>query len=254
MLLIISPAKILNLKPQNITGGYTQPAFLQQAAVLVDQLKQYTPSELARLMDVNHDIAQTNVERYAQWHTPFTPANAKQSVLTFNGEVYNGLKASTQTEDDLFFAQNHLRILSGLYGVLRPLDLMQPYRLPMGTPLQAAGHPHLYDFWGDTITNALGTAFPADKSRTLVNLASDEYFKSVNTKKLKARVIHIEFKEWSGNKYKTIVIYTKKARGMMCRFAIQHRITNPEDLKAFDSGNYLFEKDMSTNDRWVFVR
>ncbi len=254
MLLVISPAKILNLKPQNITNEYTQPDFLHQAAMLIDQLKQYPSDRIARLMDVNHNIAQTNVERFARWHTPFTPANAKQAILTFNGEVYNGLKASTLTVEDLHFTQKHLRILSGLYGVLRPLDLMQPYRLPMGTPLQPPRYDHLYEFWGNTITDALNAAFPANESQVLVNLASDEYFRSVNTKKLNARVIHVEFKEWSGNKYKTIVVYTKKARGLMCRFAIQHRITNPEDLKAFDSENYLFEKDMSTEDNWVFVR
>ncbi len=254
MLLVISPAKILNLKPQNIVTEYTQPDFLKKSSVLVDELKQFSPDKLARLMEVNGTIAQTNVERYAQWQTPFTTKNAKQSVLTFNGEVYNGLKASSFSADDFRFAQNHLRILSGLYGVLRPLDLMQPYRLSMGTPLRVAGCDNLYEFWDHTITDALSNAFPKNETRVLVNLASDEYFRSVNAKKLKAEIIHIEFKERPGNGHKTIVVYTKKARGLMCRFAIQNRITDPEDLKAFTEENYLFEDGMSTKNNWVFVR
>ncbi len=254
MILVISPAKILNLKPQNIIREYTQPDFLQQAAVLVGQLKQYSPDEIARLMEVNYAIAQTNVERYARWQIPFTPDNAKQSILTFNGEVYNGLKASSLTRDDFRFAQRHLRILSGLYGVLRPLDLMQPYRLSMGTPLHVSGKDNLYNFWGGTITQALDTAFPTGEPKVLINLASDEYFRSINTKNMNARIINIEFKEWSGSKYKTIVVYTKKARGLMCRFAIQHRLTNPEDLKAFNDEDYLFEKEMSDENNWVFIR
>ena len=254
MLLIISPAKILDLKRQDIIKDYTQPEFLDQSDTLIQELKQFTPEALSQLMNVSATIAQTNFDRFQQWNLPFTPDNAKQSILTFNGEVYNGLKASTLTRDDLLFAQEHLRILSGLYGVLKPLDLMQPYRLTMGTPLQVSGHQNLYRFWGGTITQALNWSFPDNEPKVLVNLASDEYFRSVDEKKIKARIIQIEFKEWSGNKYKTIVIYTKKARGMMCRFAIRHRITNPDDLKGFNEENYLFEQSLSTESRWVFVR
>ncbi len=254
MLLVISPAKLLDLKPQKIIDQFTIPEFLEQATTLANELKHYSPKELSKLMNVSNAIAQTNFERFARWNTPFTPENAKQSVLTFNGEVYAGLKASSLTTDDLLFAQDHLRILSGLYGVLRPLDLMQSYRLSMGTPLQASGFDNLYHFWGDMITNSLKTAFPGNKHDVLINLASDEYFRSINTKKLGVRIIHIEFKEWTGTGYKTIVVYTKKARGLMCRFVIENRITCPDDLMAFRSENYIFEDSLSTTNNWVFVR
>jgi cytoplasmic iron level regulating protein YaaA (DUF328/UPF0246 family) len=253
--MIISPAKILNLKPQKVVTNYTQPEFLKQASVIVDELKHYPPEKLAELLETNFMIAQTNFDRYARWHTPFTRNNAKQSILTFNGEVYNGLKASSLSQEDLSFSQDHLRILSGLYGVLRPLDLMQPYRLPMGTSLSFNGYKDLYDFWRKDITDALVKYFSRSTKKVLVNLASDEYFRSVDRKRLNnVRIIHCEFKEWKAGKYKTIVVYTKKARGLMCRFAIEHRITDPENLKAFDSENYLFEESISSENNWVFVR
>lgn len=255
MLIIISPAKVLNLKPQTQVADYTLPDMLKQSQVVIERARQLTIADLMELSQVNHSIAQTNYDRFYNWHLPFTPDNAKQAVLMFNGEVYNGLQAKTLSAEDFSYLQNHLRILSGVYGVLRPLDLIQPYRLEIGSKLNVAKAKNLYEFWGDSITRKLNEALEAaGNPMVLVNLASGEYFKSVNTAKLNARVIDIEFYQMKDDKPKTIVVYTKKARGMMARYIVQNQIEDPELLKGFDAEGYWFSPQLSTEDKLVFTR
>ncbi len=256
MLIIISPAKILDLKPQNLVSDYTIPDCLDKAKQVIKRARELSADELAELSGTNQSIAKTNLDRFYNWKTPFTTNNAKQAVFLFNGMVYTGLKAKTLNPEDLNFMQNHLRILSGLYGVLRPLDLMQPYRLEIGCGLQVGKAKNLYDFWGDTITEKLNEVIETSGNpKVLVNLASGEYFKSVNTKILKAKVIDIEFYETKNDgSYKTIVVYTKKARGMMTRYIIQNRIDEPEELKGFDAEGYWFSPQLSTDEKFVFTR
>jgi cytoplasmic iron level regulating protein YaaA (DUF328/UPF0246 family) len=254
MLIVISPAKILNFKPQNTVQDYTMPEFIDRADILMKELRKLKPKDIAGLMKVNKSIAELNFQRFANWQLPFTPENSKQAVLAFNGEVYNGLKASTLNLADISFAQEHLRILSGLYGILRPLDLIQPYRLEMSIKLLTKGKKDLYKFWGSKITDSLNRSLKQMKKPYLINLASAAYFKSIHLKKLIAPVISIEFWENKNEEYKVIVVYTKKARGMMGRFAIQNEITNPQDLKAFDYDGYNFNPRFSTEWKWIFTR
>lgn len=255
MLIIISPAKILNLKPQNIVSAFTLPDMLDKSELVIERVRQLTAQDLAQLSDTNMSIAQTNFDRFYNWHLPFTTDNAKQAVLLFNGEVYNGLQAKTLSTEDFSYMQHHLRILSGLYGVLRPLDLMQAYRLEIGSKLNIGKAKNLYEFWGDLITQKLNEALDeSGNPKVLINLASSEYFKSVNTKKLKAKVIDVEFYETKNDTLKTIVVYTKKARGMMARYIIQNCIENPEDLMGFDSEGYWYSPQLSTENKMVFTR
>ncbi len=254
MLLILSPAKILDLKPQNIISDYTIPEMLDRTKTVVEAVRQLSIADLAELSDTNQDIARTNFDRFYNFHLPFTPENAKQAVLMFYGEVFRGLGAKTLLPDDFKYMQNHLRILSGLYGVLRPLDLIQPYRLEIGSKLKVGTSPNLYKFWGDEITRKLNETLHQNSANILVNLASNEYFKSVNVKKLKAKVLNIEFWETKNDRYKPIVIYTKKARGMMTRYIIQNQIEDMEDIKGFDAEGYWFSPKYSTNDNFVFLR
>ena len=253
MLMVISPAKTLDYESPLATDTYTQPAYLDHARELVDQLKTLEPHQISNLMSISDKLGQLNAERFGQWHTPFTPANARQAVLAFKGDVYTGLDADSFSETDFKFAQNHLRILSGLYGLLRPLDLMQPYRLEMGTRFENTRGKDLYAFWGDTITHALNGELAKDDG-VLVNLASNEYFKSVRKAKLDARIVTPQFKDWKNGQYKMISFYAKKARGLMCRYAIQNRITQASDLKGFDLDGYAFSAEQSEGDNWVFLR
>ncbi len=254
MITIISPAKTLDYKNKVQTKKYTQPEFLKESQELVDELKKFSSKELSKLMDVNTDLAHLNYERYLQWELPFNPSNAKQALLAFKGQVFVGLDAKTLSENDLLFAQDHFRILSGLYGVLRPLDLMQPYRLEMGTSLKNSKGENLYKFWGSKITDFLNHELSSQKKHVLVNLASNEYFKAVVPKKIKGEIITPVFKEAKGNDFKVIAVYAKTARGLMSRFIIENRIDNPEQLKAFDSEGYLFNEELSTTNDWVFTR
>ncbi|MDG5498710.1 peroxide stress protein YaaA [Marinobacter sp. BGYM27] len=254
MLMVISPAKNLDFESPLATETYTQPAFLDDACELIDQLKPLEPHQVSNLMHISEKLGQLNADRFSQWHTPFTPDNARPAVLAFNGDVYTGLNAPDFSEDDFAFAQNHLRILSGLYGLLKPLDLMQPYRLEMGTRFENTRGKDLYAFWGDTITNALNDANDANDSSVLINLASNEYFKSVRKKSLNARIITPQFKDWKNGQYKMISFYAKKARGLMCAYAIKNRITAPDDLKQFDYDGYRFSDEQSSGDNWVFLR
>ncbi len=254
MLLVISPAKNLDYETPAKTKQSTNPDFLDESQLLIEELRQLAPQDISKLMSISDKLGVLNYDRFQQWSQPFTADNAKQAVLAFNGDVYTGLDANSFKADDFKFAQKHLRILSGLYGLLRPLDLMQPYRLEMGTKFANQRGSNLYDFWGDTITEALNQQLTSLKSDVLVNLASNEYFKSVKPKSLNAEIITPVFKDWKGDKYKIISFYAKKARGLMCAYAIHNRITNAEDLKGFDLEGYAYNEGMSSAREWVFTR
>jgi len=253
MLMIISPAKTLDYESPLATETHTQPDFLDDACELIDQLKELEPHQVSNLMSISDKLGQLNAERFQSWHTPFTPDNARQAVLAFKGDVYTGLDAESFSSGDFSFAQKHLRILSGLYGLLKPLDLMQPYRLEMGTRFENTRGKDLYAFWGTKITDALNQLLASD-DKVLVNLASNEYFKSVQKKHLDARLVTPQFKDWKNGQYKMISFYAKKARGLMCRYAIQNRITQADDLKGFNLDGYYFSEDQSDNNNWVFLR
>lgn len=253
MLLVISPAKNLDFETPAVTNNATQPRFLDQSTVLIDQLQTMPMHEIASLMKLSDNLAGLNLGRFQTWSTPFNADNAKQAVLAFNGDVYTGLDASTLDEDGFHFAQQHLRILSGLYGVLKPLDYIQPYRLEMGTKLKNAKGGDLYAFWGDQLRVSL-EAEPALADGILINLASNEYFKSVNAKQLNARIITPVFKDAKNSQYKIISFYAKKARGLMSRYIIDNKITAPEAIKGFDREGYYFSAEQSKGDDWVFLR
>lgn len=254
MLLVISPAKTLDYDTPPVTARFTLPQHLDHAQELIGQLRQMSPQQIGELMHLSDKLAALNVARYGSWHPDFTPANAKQALLAFKGDVYTGLAAEDFSEDDFDFAQQHLRMLSGLYGVLRPLDLMQPYRLEMGTRLANARGANLYDFWGERISGWLNEALAAQGDDILLNLASNEYFSAVKRKALKARVIDTEFKDLKSGQYKIISFYAKKARGLMARYVIRERIRDPEQLKAFDYEGYRYSAEQSRPDSLVFLR
>ncbi|MDI3513510.1 MAG: uncharacterized protein PWP40_739 [Rhodocyclaceae bacterium] len=258
MILVISPAKALDYETPLTTATFTQPDFLDDASALIEVLREKSPADIAELMSLSDPLATLNVARYASWSRPFAPDNARQAVLAFNGDVYEGLDAKSLSEQQLAWAQDHLRILSGLYGVLRPLDLMQPYRLEMGTRLANPRGKNLYEFWGERITDELNRLLAqeeeAGRERVLVNLASDEYFKSVKPKKLKGRIVTPVFEDWKGGRYKIISFYAKRARGLMSRYVITNRIDEVEALKGFDSEGYAFAADASDADTLVFRR
>lgn len=254
MFFVLSPAKNLNEKDAAPTPLHTQPALLSEAEKLMTELRLLAPQELAELMHVSDKIALLNAERNAAWHTPFTLENAKQAVYLFNGDVYEGIDAATLPEAGVDYLQNHVRLLSGLYGLLRPLDLIQPYRLEMGTAFANSRGKNLYEFWGSLITDLLNKTLVEAGSNTLVNLASQEYFKSINTNKLNARLITPVFKDEKNGQYKIISFYAKKARGLMVRYATDHQITTPEALKNFDYEGYAFNEAASSENEWVFLR
>jgi cytoplasmic iron level regulating protein YaaA (DUF328/UPF0246 family) len=253
MLMVISPAKNLDYESELPTSKHSQPDFLDDACELIDQLKALEPHQVSNLMGISDKLGQLNAERFQSWHTPFTPDNARPAALAFNGDVYTGLDARSFSDKEFEFAQRHLRILSGLYGILRPLDLMQPYRLEMGTRFENRRGKDLYAFWGSRITDELNRLLKADDG-VLINLASNEYFKSVHKKELDARVITPQFKDWKNGQYKMISFYAKKARGLMCRYAIQNGITKAEDLKDFNLDGYYFSAEQSDDKTWTFLR
>lgn len=256
MLFLLSPAKKLDYDSPLHIETHTQPLFVDQAAGLIKVLKTKSAEDISELMSLSPALSELNVQRYAHWKRSFTQANSRQAVLAFNGDVYEGLDAASLSAADLAYAQDHLRILSGLYGVLRPLDLIHPYRLEMGTKLANPGGKDLYAFWGETLTDSLNAELaqaPAG-SAALVNLASEEYFKAVKPKKLAAPVIDCVFEDWKGGKYKIISFYAKRARGLMARYAITNRIDRPEGLKGFDLEGYGFDADASEARRLVFRR
>jgi len=254
MLFLLSPAKSLDFAPPASDVPHSQPLFVPQARELIGLLRQKSPQEIASLMSLSDSLAGLNVARYQAWRPKFSAKNAKQAVLAFNGDVYDGLDAKTLSADDLAWAQDHLCILSGLYGVLRPLDYMQPYRLEMGTRLPNPGGKDLYQFWGTQISDHLNTRLQRDKTPVVINLASQEYFRAVDTKTLKARVIDCVFEDFKDGKYKIISFYAKRARGLMARFAATRRLNLPEQLKGFDLDGYTFDSSVSQPERLVFRR
>ncbi|AXW86007.1 hypothetical protein AU509_07740 [Lonsdalea britannica] len=254
MLITISPAKTLDYTSPLPTHRHSQPALLERSSQLIERCKQLTPAEISSLMGISDKLAGLNAARFNDWQPHFTPDNARQALLAFKGDVYTGLAAEDFSDRDFSFAQKHMRILSGLYGVLRPLDLMQPYRLEMGIKLKNQAGDNLYQFWGDTITHTLNQALAAQGDDILINLASDEYFKSVKSKALNARIIKPVFLDEKNGKYKVISFYAKKARGLMSRFIIQNQLTQPEQLKGFDLEGYSFAAAESSADELVFKR
>ena len=254
MLIVISPAKTLDYETPATTRQATQPAFLSRASELVEDARRLTPGDIQSLMGVSESIANLNHERFMNWHPEFTRQNAKQALLAFKGDVYTGLAAETLDAKGLKFAQKHLRILSGLYGLLRPLDLMQPYRLEMGLRFNNRVGKNLYEFWGNDISDAVQADLKKSGSPLLINLASNEYFKSVNAKTLDVEIITPVFKDLKQGKYKMISFFAKKARGLMARFIIDHQLNDPEGLKEFDAEGYYFSKTLSTASELVFLR
>jgi cytoplasmic iron level regulating protein YaaA (DUF328/UPF0246 family) len=253
MLIVLSPAKTLDLEPSQLSA-FSMPRMMDDGQQLVDLLKQKTVEDLKSLMKVSDKLARLNVQRYQSFELPFTTNNAKQALLTFQGDVYTGLKADTFSAQDMEFAQDHLRVLSGLYGVLRPLDLMQAYRLEMGTPLPNTNGKNLYDFWDDRITRVLNEDLKAADTNILLNLASKEYFRAVKPDQLQGKVLTIHFKEYRNEQLKVISFNAKKARGAMARQVIQQRITKPEGLKKLEVEGYWFRPDLSTSDEFTFVK
>ena len=254
MLMLLSPAKTLDYETPANTDSFSIPDYLEKSSELVKVLKQKSFLDLMELMQVSQKIAELNVERFNQWKLPFSTENAKQAVLAFKGDVYTGLDAPALSENRLAYTQLHLRILSGLYGLLRPLDLMQPYRLEMGLKMTTKKGENLYQFWGEKITDALNVLLAKQDEPVLINLASYEYFKSVQKKNLDGRLITPEFKDWKNGKYKMISFFAKKARGLMVRFAIDHNIQKAEVLQNFDYDGYHFNLELSRADKWVFSR
>lgn len=258
MLTVISPAKTLDFESSSRITGHSQPDFLDQAGELIEHLRQLSPPKVAELMTISTELADLNFGRYLNWHLPFSPDNARQALLAFRGDVYQGIQADAMSGEDLEWLQDRLRILSGLYGLLRPLDLIQPYRLEMGTRLANCRGADLYRFWGDQLTVSLNRQLaaitPAGREPVLVNLASKEYFRAVSPRKLQARVITPVFRDWKRNQYRVISFFAKKARGMMVNYLTRQRIEDPELLKQFTDGGYRYQAPLSSEREWVFTR
>ena len=252
MLVVISPAKKLDENcDKNLVTNFTIPPYLEDSKKIIKSLRKYSTDKLSKLMNISEKISLLNYERYIKWSLPFTKKNAHPALLLFQGDVYKGISVGDFKKEDFIYAQKSLRILSGLYGILKPLDLIQPYRLEMGTQIKIGKHNDLYDFWGDEITKAINEDKNSDY---LINLASVEYFKSINKEKLNAQLINIIFKEKRNGSYKIIGINAKKARGLMSRYIIKNKISNPMNLKKFKEENYSYNKNLSSESDWVFTR
>ena len=254
MLMLISPAKTLDYETPPTTANYSLPDYLEKSAELIAVVSKKSYPQLMKLMHVSQKIAELSVERFNQWQLPFNSGNAKQAVLAFKGDVYTGLDASALAEDKLDYAQEHLRIISGLYGLLRPLDLMQPYRLEMGLKLKTKKGANLYQFWGEQITDAVNSMLAKQDEPVLINLASNEYFKAIQKNNLDGRLITPVFKDWKNGEYKMISFFAKKARGMMVRYAIDNKLQEVEGLQDFDYDGYRLNQELSHDDNWVFCR
>ena len=254
MLILVSPAKSLDFETKSTSNNHSEAAFLKDSETLIKQLRKLSTDEISNFMGISPKLAQLNFERFINWQLPFSTDNAKQALLAFKGDVYTGLDAYSLNEEELQTAQNDLRILSGLYGVLKPLDLIQAYRLEMGKKLQTKKGNNLYEFWGDKITKEINKTLMAKNDKYLINLASNEYFKAVDKKKVKAEIITPVFKDFKNGQYKVISFFAKKARGLMTRFIIQNKITDPEHLKAFNSEGYIFNPQLSKKTELVFTR
>ncbi len=254
MITLISPAKSLDFDTPATTSQFTQPIFLEDSQQLIDQLKKEDQPSIGQLMKLSEKLSQLNWERFQDWQQPFSPNNAKQAVLSFTGDVYMGLDAPSLSDQELQTAQGQLRILSGLYGLLKPLDLIQPYRLEMGTRLLNSRGKNLYEFWGSALTEALNLELSEQKNPVVINLASNEYFKAVQPKQLIAPVITPVFKDWKNGQYKMISFFAKRARGMMVRFILTNGIARAEDLSQFAVAGYRYDAELSTVEKPVFLR
>lgn len=250
MIVVISPAKSLNFETPSPTDVSTLPAFMKDADYLAGRLKKLNPTELAALMNISSKLAMLNADRYAGWKK----ATSKQALFAYDGDVYDGMNAGTFNENEIEFSQKHLRILSGLYGLLKPLDEIKPYRIEMGTPFATPKGDNLYKYWGTRITDLLKKQLKTSGTNTLINLASQEYFASVQPGRLKCRVITPTFRDKNKGEYTTISFFAKKARGMMCRYIIQNQITDFEMLAGFDEAGYLLNHNLTKGDNWVFTR
>ncbi|MFP4098292.1 MAG: peroxide stress protein YaaA [Alphaproteobacteria bacterium] len=254
MLALISPAKKLDFESEWSGSDYSQPELMDHARELVELLRGFSKTGLQSLMKLSDKLGTLNHARYQSFTTPFTPANARPAISAFRGDTYIGLDADTLGRDDMIFAQEHLRILSGLYGLLRPLDLMQAYRLEMGTKLHNSSGEDLYDFWGDLLTQCCNKTTKGHKNRAVINLASHEYIKAINPDKLESPFITCHFKEIRGGAAKVIGLYAKRARGAMARYLVKNRIEEPEALKRFDVEGYAYDKRSSDETNYVFMR
>lgn len=254
MLILISPAKTLDYQSDLATQRYTQPQLLAYSQQLIDVARTLSEPQISSLMSISDKLASLNATRFHEWQPEFTPENARQAILAFKGDVYTGLQAEGFSEEDFDFAQQHLRMLSGLYGVLRPLDLMQPYRLEMGIRLNNPRGKDLYQFWDTIITETLQQALADQGDQVLINLASDEYYKSVKPRQLDAEIIKPVFLDEKNGNFKVISFYAKKARGLMSRYIIQNKLTHPEQLKTFNVDGYAFDESASKQSEWVFKR
>lgn len=254
MLIVVSPAKTLDYESPVNTKDFTQPDFLKDSRNLVKELRELDPEDIAKLMKVSPKIAEENFYRYLGFKTPFTEKNARQALFAFKGDVYTGIEVESYKAADLKFAQKHLRILSGLYGILRPLDLMQPYRLEMGTKFENARGKNLYEFWGDKVTEGLNQAMGEQQGKQLINLASNEYFKAVKPRLLDGEIWTPVFKDYKNGSYKVISFFAKKARGRMASYILKNRLKKVEDLESFDVDGYSFNEAMSQGNELVFTR
>lgn len=255
MIIVLSPAKSLDYDTPPHVKKHTLPEFIDESAELIARLRELSPQQIGSLMHISDPLAQLNFQRYADWSKTFDTSNSKQAVLAFNGDVYEGFDAKSLSAADLDYAQSHVRVLSGLYGLLRPLDLLQPYRLEMGTKLANARGKDLYAFWGERITTALNAQMKKQRGeRVLINCASGEYFKSVRPKSLDAPVISPVFQDLKNGQYKIISFHAKRARGLMARYAVENRIDEPEGLKSFDTEGYAYDKKASTDTSYIFRR
>ena len=254
MITLLSPSKKLNFEPQNMVDNYTQCEFIKSAEILANKAKDLTESDLKELMDISDKLAQLNRERFDRWSLPFNSSNAKQAILAFDGGVYSGLRANTFSDKDFGFAQDHLRILSGLYGILKPLDLIQPYRLEMGVLFQNPKGKNLYDFWKQSITDNLNNTLKKHPSPVIINCASVEYFSAIDLSKLKGSILSIVFKEYRNGELKFISFNAKKARGLMTQYIVKNKIDNHINIKEFNYEDYKFDSKLSEDSKFVFTR
>tara|TARA_B100001750_G_scaffold213390_1_gene195835 strand:+ start:1049 stop:1813 length:765 start_codon:yes stop_codon:yes gene_type:complete len=251
---LLSPSKKLNFEPQNMVDNYTQCEFIKSAEILANKAKDLTESDLKELMDISDKLAQLNRERFDRWSLPFNSSNAKQAILAFDGGVYSGLRANTFSDKDFGFAQDHLRILSGLYGILKPLDLIQPYRLEMGVSFQNPKGKNLYDFWKQSITDNLNNTLKKHPSPVIINCASVEYFSAIDLSKLKGSILSIVFKEYRNGELKFISFNAKKARGLMTQYIVKNKIDDHTNIKDFNYEDYKFDSKLSEDSKFVFTR
>ena len=254
MITLLSPSKKLNFNEQNIVHSHTECDFIQSAELLANEAKNLTENDLKELMSISDNLAKLNRDRFDRWSLPFSPSNAKQAILAFDGGVYSGLKAEDFKENDFNFAQNHLRILSGLYGILKPLDLIQPYRLEMGVSFKNNKGKNLYEFWKEDLTKNLNNTLKEHSNPTIVNCASVEYFSAIDLSKLDGKILSIVFKEYRDDKLKFISFNAKKARGLMTQYIVKNKINSNDDIKDFNYDNYNFDLKLSDESTFVFTR